>query len=63
MPILNHPIFREMSGSQDPSESAVIRHQVVQLTEADYGQVLQEWFGKSVSDRNLPDLICLIIAV
>ena len=66
MRTLNHSTFRAMSDSQDLSESAVIRHQVMQLTEADMDEFylfLEERFGKSVSDQHLADLIRSISAV
>jgi hypothetical protein len=54
-----------MSDSQDPNESAVIRHQVMQLMEADMDEFylfLEERSGKSVSDKHLADLIRSISA-
>ena len=63
MRTLNHSIFRAMSDSRDLS---VIRHQVMQLTEADMDEFylfLEERFGKSVSDQHLADLIRSISAV
>ena len=51
MRTLNHSIFRAMSDSRDLSESAVIRHQVMQLTEADMDEFylfLEERSAKSV---------------
>ena len=66
MRTLSHSIFRAMSDSRDLSESAVIRHQVMQLTEADMDEFylfLEERSGKSVSDKHLADLIRSIGAI